>query len=848
MALTLGALLLLALPQADALAQGADTPGAAAGAALRSAGSASRRASANSSLSASISGEPAMLEYWITSHSVAVVVPRPQHLRPLLPHPRDTSGEFMSIEGLSALADSPTRDLPWWWLMAVAVQGASSSEGTMNASEIFKHLPWVDVSRAFIREFGFNGAQQTRSRSARRGLDLRTVIVPSERGDIFFRAYSQAQCLNETSPPPGSLLPSSLPPLRETQCILELGHLNRDTHYHIALYEISNGTAPPTSAFHAEEDAYFHTTATVKPWPRKLCLAIAVVATTLIGLSLEIYKFCNLQKSVRESPLEYGYSSISVVNASALSSGSSQPRLSARQRTHSMIRLGTGTGPSEDKPEQDFFLRILKDLARSLTMFMPIFGPLGLMIASDVVIGTRIQSVSITFWRFQEVREARGPLLHAYLDLFRDVFTLCVNLVMLPLNTYNVQVLWLQFGGIWTRELKLDLNLDLSYMDHQRQYELWQELSGLEIVGWVPVIMVSTLVLVVSLQDNQINLDLLRERMRCEAFIKKLPRGKVLYKQLCEMDNAVFGIEDRPPEKLLTRGLRLGLSIFFGLVPHIWMCTMHRAAWLAWPESFVTSLYLLNIGGTSVRFLVRAAEVEYHYTCHVRQLAMFQALSRQQQQSNQIDLSRPVFEPFRTRPEAVHEARKALRDNPQGRIVPLNLEDLEDSKVWWHLREMVLTDIQQGRVSAELLLLVSIIFCFGLVGISSLTAQVTHGVTSSTVVNAIAMFGMVRFIYVVLTCARDINLMANEHCCLLHYVVAEMNLPMSIQRPLDQHLQQERFLLQVATLIEKMPQPQAIAYFAVTPQKVSVILGGLGFISLFMIRIFTMNFVSSGTK
>jgi hypothetical protein len=271
---------------------------------------------------------------------------------------------------------------------------------------------------------------------------------------------------------------------------------------------------------------------------------------------------------------------------------------------------------------------------------------------------------------------------------------------------------------------------------------------------------------------------------------------------------------------------------------------MHNASWISCPESYFTALYMLNMGGTCVRFLVQASQAEHHYNCHVKQLATFQALSWQQQQTNQIDFNRPVFEPFKTRPVAVYEARKALRENPHGRIAPLNLEELEDSKVWWHLRELVLNDIQRGRISAELLLLMSIVFCFGMAGVSSLTAHTTGSVTSSTLVNAIAMFGMVRFIYVVLTAARDINLMADEHCCLLHYVVAEMNLPLSIQRPLDQHLQQERFLLQVATLIEKRPKPQAVAYFEVTPQKVSAILGGLVLLCIFMIKILTMNFFS----
>merc|ERR1712217_748543 len=90
------------------------------------------------------------------------------------------------------------------------------------------------------------------------------------------------------------------------------------------------------------------------------------------------------------------------------------------------------------------------------------------------------------------------------------------------------------------------------------------------------------------------------------------------------------------------------------------------------------------------------------------------------------------------------------------------------------------------------------------------------------------MVGVLWFTYNALSDARDINMMCEEHTLLLHNVVAEMNMPLRPQAPLDSHLQQERFLLQVATLIEKTPVPETVATFAVTPQLVSTVFGVLG--------------------
>merc|ERR1712087_828384 len=84
---------------------------------------------------------------------------------------------------------------------------------------------------------------------------------------------------------------------------------------------------------------------------------------------------------------------------------------------------------------------------------------------------------------------------------------------------------------------------------------------------------------------------------------------------------------------------------------------------------------------------------------------------------------------------------------------------------------------------------------------------------------------MLVFVYKTLAYARDVNRMCKEHTSLLHNVVAEANMPMRPQRPLDSHLQQERFLLQLATLIEQQPALETLASFTVTPQLFSAVNG-----------------------
>lgn len=116
-------------------------------------------------------------------------------------------------------------------------------------------------------------------------------------------------------------------------------------------------------------------------------------------------------------------------------------------------------------------------------------------------------------------------------------------------------------------------------------------------------------------------------------------------------------------------------------------------------------------------------------------------------------------------------------------------------------------------------------------GLSAIALMLEMSQITATAVVAVAMMSvMLVFTYTMLSLARDMNLMCDEHTSLLHNVVAEANMPLRPQRPLDSHLQQERFLLQLATLIERQPPLQTLASSRVSPPLFSAIVGSMSLV------------------
>jgi len=211
-----------------------------------------------------------------------------------------------------------------------------------------------------------------------------------------------------------------------------------------------------------------------------------------------------------------------------------------------------------------------------------------------------------------------------------------------------------------------------------------------------------------------------------------------------------------------------------------------------------------------------------NYTRGCEAFAFFQALSWGDDGSSEL------FDPFVTRNDAVLHARQQLKIE---KVEPLTLA-LQDSKggeqahVWWRLRELILVDIKDERILMETLVIVCIVAALFTGSSSLIVAFSVKEITAITVVTAAVTVWMLHFTHSALTNARDLNLMAKEHVLFLHGVVAQMS-----QRPprsLDNQLRQERFLIQLATLIEKGTPPETVASFSVTPELCSACVGILG--------------------
>jgi len=284
----------------------------------------------------------------------------------------------------------------------------------------------------------------------------------------------------------------------------------------------------------------------------------------------------------------------------------------------------------------------------------------------------------------------------------------------------------------------------------------------------------------------------------------------------------------------LTRSTAV-VSILFALIPHAWMCFRHGIPWWNGCMMIWTVLYTLNVASTCIRFLSLTERTRANYSRNLEIFTFFQALSWGD------DGSGDLFDPFVTRNDAVLLARQRLKVE---KVEPLDLA-LQDSKageeaqIWWRLRELVIVDLKDERILGETLVVVCIAAALCLGGSSLVVAFSLKEMTAITVVTAAVQLQMLPFTYFALTNARDLNLMAKEHVLLLHSVVANMS-----QRPprsLDNQLRQERFLVQLATLIEKSAPPETVASFPVTPELCTACIGVQGVLTCVALWNLTMG-------
>jgi len=748
-----------------------------------------------------------MNRYRRTSRCVAVTVPLQPDVEPRqdvwhlsfkhFDHSAEAKEKWFKQVGDSMETPKHGRGQPWWWLVGIH-NGKDDAEDS---------LPWDVLVSKFKRklsevEKGKLVEALTRTSRDRDdfGIDnpkVQTVELGFS-GEVVFRAMPQGRCDNRTRPPRASFLPRVLPAVTAGECVLELCQMRPSSEYKLVLFNISDSEQLPKVAPKPLDKGNAKTAPS--PWEVTVAFTVMKVACVLamvVAIARHVWAECT--KVTKRT----NYSQV-FPNEQESVSGFHQVKV------------------------RHLFVDILKDLLRSSTMFLPIIGPIGLVLASDVVIGTRVSKVLQSREEYSAASDNAGDANHIkdgrLWQFAKDIWNLILNIFIIPWNIYTVQVIWATYFSHWYSKIHMDLTQDKSFGSLQQYGYQWQEVSGLELGGWVPGVVLSTFILALEQQNDIISAMLQKHRKRAETHLSSLAKGQELWTRLCKMDSRMFSRKEEAPDLLCRRFLRLAVSIVFGLLPHLWMCVRHGVPLWNGPMMWVTLMYLVNISGVSTRFLALSDRIDNIYRRSCMELETFQALSWQE------DTRAAIYDPFATRNRYVMEARKKLRENVP-RIGCLKLEEPEDSKVWWQLRELVFIQLKDGRILMEMMVLVIVYFGV-LLGLSSIFVMTSlKEITAITIVTAVVMVVLLGRVHSFLRAARDINLMAMEHTCLLHSIVAEMNMPLRPQMPLDSHLQQERFLLQVATLIEKQPQPETIASFTVTPQLFSLVVGTLGILT-----------------
>eukprot|EP00927_Polykrikos_kofoidii_P006649 TRINITY_DN12692_c0_g2_i1.p1 TRINITY_DN12692_c0_g2~~TRINITY_DN12692_c0_g2_i1.p1 ORF type:complete len:864 (-),score=138.60 TRINITY_DN12692_c0_g2_i1:165-2711(-) len=781
--------------------------------------------------------------YWVSSHSLALTVPAIDVGSDSEANEgstaRDVQGGAAMGENSASLghvetelkeprvtifAEDTTADPgeSWWWLIAMPVPAGGtagiktgdndvrSSSADGGARTTMDRVTWDLLVDAFTHKMTSEDLSLLDSGRAQTEIDDFGINDPKAQTirvgkSTFFRSMPTHICVDETEPPKGSFLPYVMTPVPTGRCVVELGNLAAATTYRVVLFKVEDAANVPKEPMKpymqtmlATDRESSLTTAVV--WFVKMGGGVAMV----LGLVLQVFMLREeLASQMSSAATPYTY--ISPVEAGELAFG----------------RQMSSVGPSgfhHSKLARSFPL-IFMDLLLSLTMFLPLVGPFGLLMASRIVIGERLLKPARAFFQFG-IRSV---------TFWRSVVNLIINIIIIPINMWWAQSFMLvHFSGMYTYiGVRYFENSSVSTM--QRRGEVSSDLSGVELSAWIPAVAISTFLLAVEMQNHKIKQGLAILRLRAETHLKRSPRGAKLMAQICNMEGAVFfDSSDQPslapvPNDGVTVQI-LVVSLLFGILPHLWMC-LRRGAPLWDPNSMQTTfIYAINTSGVCIRFLMAAERCKGNYRQNLEMLAMFQALSWKE------DGSSDLFDPFDTRNDSVLAARELLK---QSDIEPLNLENSEDAQLWWRLRELVLITIKDERIMKQVIVYVCISFAALSGAFSVVVLFSLQEATAITLVTAVMTPILFRFTYRVLLDARDINLMLGEHSLLLHSVVAKN--ASKPGRSLENQLQSERFLLQLATLVEKSQPAETVAAFAVTPERSSCVIVMFGLLVSFAI-------------
>eukprot|EP00928_Gymnodinium_smaydae_P025272 TRINITY_DN20189_c0_g1_i1.p1 TRINITY_DN20189_c0_g1~~TRINITY_DN20189_c0_g1_i1.p1 ORF type:complete len:827 (-),score=185.94 TRINITY_DN20189_c0_g1_i1:61-2484(-) len=740
-----------------------------------------RPAAGESGAAVDINGVGAAELYWATSHSLAVSVPA-------------TKSEDSADAGQKGAATLKFASIhgPWLWLVAVP-KGKDDSESKTSLTA------WIEMREAFHHQITANERLMIESLAALPDVDdfhvpdpkVQTVRLQLEgEADVFIRAAPAIKCVQDLSPPRESFLPSVLPPVPEGRCILELANLEADVEYEVSMYVFKHGSQIPEEVQDSACSKTFKTLE-LNNHIRYTLLTLQVGSFVAMAFGL-LVQIVSIMRSSKEGEKKSSEMELVGDEMGLLESISSEAAMNGVSGQHENMMRRTASS-------------VIQDVLLALTMFLPLVGPIGLALSSHVVLGVRMQKLSRAY-------SEKGLL--SLVSCYR-LCSVIVTLVLVPWSVWQAQKIWMIYFHHVYDSIGLNFVGDSDVRSFRIRYALSLQVSGVEMTAWIPAIALSTFLLAVESHSEVIAEQVRSIKGRAERRIKSTPQGTRLYAQLCSLDGSSFadtgdsgaavkgaGMESRDG---ITPAVVIG-SILFSLVPHFWMCGRHGVSVWNGPMMQWTLLYVLNVSGMCIRFFGHMNVCLGTYERQCEMFAIFQALSWQE------DGSRDLFDPFTTLNDRVLAARARLK----GEIVPLKLELIADSQVWWSMRELLLIELREGKVIAETLVLLSILLAAGAGMSSFFVAQSLEEVTSITICTAVATVGLLIFVRLALGRARDINLMSQEHLRLLHGVVAQM--ASKAPRSFETQLRQERFLLQLATLIEKTPGPESVASFQVTPE------------------------------
>lgn len=239
-----------------------------------------------------------------------------------------------------------------------------------------------------------------------------------------------------------------------------------------------------------------------------------------------------------------------------------------------------------------------------------------------------------------------------------------------------------------------------------------------------------------------------------------------------------------------------------------------------------TWFYILNVVGLSFTALMAAEEISQNWEKSRAKIAVLQAYSWK-------DRGLSMYDPFEVCSDLIQDKRKKMKRSP------LDFKNPSDVCFWWRLRELILVDLNDKRITMEMLMVLCISLSLALslcVAVTGVTFGRTTAVCALTVV---IMPISILFQYRALTCASDVNRMFGGHPLFIHRTVAELKLDqyhdcenrpraessMDICQDVGYKMEtHESLLLELAKVIEAQPLPETIASFTVTPQLVVIII------------------------